>query len=667
MRKLTLVSVAVVLAVSALGGVVVSGTTPVPHENPMTAGSRFDFAPPLLHYSDVFGRISERDYENARALLRELKIDFANLPQEIVFIMARYNELSAELTRTLDRLDSILDSCEQLLSQNKLDEVAPVLDEAGGIVEEVAEFMETIGIATDEMLGLLAPFASPEEAGALSVARARLQKAVERLRELEEWYRSRLEALDKEAEEKETLLSTELTLDVSPAQVWVGDPVTLSGALQSEDMPLPGREISIFLGGKEFTTAATREDGSYECRFAVPYWYTPRMAAQSFYLPRGDDRAGFTAALSVLRTIDVLFHSTDVTMDVPDVIYPGLVVEIGGEVVSQGNSVGREVNVLLDGQPLFEAITDDCGSFRQQATLTGETRAGVHSLSVSVAPENESRSAGASSDSTLNVVKVTPEVLIYAPKFVLLPRTVEAGGELPFPFSLRGRVELRGELRSPLPMQGAALTLEMAGVSTTARTDGGNFKLGMDLPLDFSLVGLEELKLGLVPAESWHLSAERRATVFVVNLVYLGIVVMALVLAVVMLAIRVSHIAKRTARSPLYREAPQSLAAVPESSLPAIRAEPVDSKGLILQAYYEAAAGVQRLAGRLLTPQVTLREFLAQVGPALGWLAEAFTRLTGLAERALYSHHRLGKGDASLAGALASELRKAWLMLSRRF
>jgi len=667
MRKLTLLSLAVVLVASALGGAVVSGAAPVPHEDPLTAESRFNFVPPLLHYGDIFGRIAERDYENAIALLRELKIDFANLPQEIVFIMARYNELSADLTRTLDRLDAVLDSCEQLLSQNKLDEVAPRLDEAGGIVEEVVEFIDTIGIATDEMLGLLAPFVSPQEAEALSSARARLQKAIERLRELEEWYRSRLETFEEEAEEKETLLSTELTLDLAPAQVWVGDPVTLSGTLKAEDVPVPARDVSVFLRGKEFTSATTGEDGSYECRFALPYWYTPRIAAQCFYLPRGDDKSGFTAASSELRTIDVLFHPTDVTVDVPDLVYPGLPAEIRGEVVSQGNTVGREVSVLLDGQPLFEAITDNHGSFRHQALLTGETTAGGHRLSIRVAPEDESRSAGASSDRTLNVVKVTPEMLVYPPKFVVLPRTVELSGRPLFPLSLCGRVELEGELRSPLPMQGAALTLEMAGVSTTVTTDGGDFELGMDLPFKFSLVGLEELKLGLAPAEPWHLAAERRATVFVVNLVYLGIVVMALALAGVALLVKTSRVIRRRRQSLFYPEEPESPVAVAGSNLPEVEPGLHDTRGLILEAYYSAVAAVQKLARVLLRPQMTLREFLSQVAPPLGGLAGVFTRLTGLAERVLYSHHVFGEGDTSLAQGLASELRKGWLMISRRF
>ena len=667
MRKLTLVSLAVVLAASALGGAVASGAAPAPHENPLTAESRFSFAPPLLHYGDIFGRIAERDYENARALLRELKIDFANLPQEIAFIMARYNDLSADLTRTLDRLDDILDSCEQLLSQNKLDEVAPRLDEAGGIVEEVVEFIDTIGIATDEMLGLLAPFASPQEAGALSTASARLQKAVDRLRKLEEWYRSMLGTLEGEAEEKEILLSTELTLDVPPAQVWVGDPVTLSGTLKAEDGPLAARDISVFLMGTEFISTTTGEDGSYECRFAVPYWYTPGITTQSFYLPQGDDRSAFTAASSELRIIDVLFHSTDVTVDVPDVIYPGLSAEIRGEVLSQGNTVGREVNVLLDGQPLFEAITDNHGSFRHKAVLTRGTSQGRHRLSVRVAPEDQSRSAGASSDRTINVVKVTPEMLVYPPKFIILPRMVGKGGSPLFSPSLRGRIELKGELRSPLPLQGAALTLEMAGASTTVTTDRGDFELGVDLPFTFSLVGLEELKLGLAPVEPWHLPAEYRTTVFVVNLLYLGIVVMALVLAGVALLVKTSRVIRRRRQSLFYPGEPERSAAATGSNLPEVEPGLHDAGGLILEAYYSAVAAVQKLGRVLLRPQMTLREFLGHVAPSLGGLAEVFTRLTGLAERVLYSHHVFGEGDTSLAQGLASELRKGWLMISRRF
>jgi hypothetical protein len=665
-KKLTLIFFILILVSSVFWGTIASGVTQTPHENPSTAESHFNIAIPLLHYGEIFNQIADRNTLEARTLLGQLRpMEYAQLPEAVAFIMMRYSDLITDLTKSLDNLDSILDTCEQLLSQNELSEASLKLGEAKELVSQATELIETISMATEELILQVAPFVSPQEAAAVNEAKARLQTAMERLAELEMWYRDRLKNLDLEAEEKKDLLATKLTLNVNPAQVWVGGQLTLSGELKATDTSLPARDISIFLDGRHFATVTTVEYGSYEANLTLPYWYVPEVSAQTFYLPKANDRSTFTASSSEIKRIDVLFHPTKLSIKIPGKVYPGLPVEISGRISSRGNIVGRNIKVSLDGEPLFEAATDSYGLFEHQVMLTKETRAGEHKLRFVVAPDNESRSAGTLIDRSLHVVKIAPQIRICAPRAIVLPQIVELTGELYPPLSLQGAVSLTGEIHSPLSLQGAALTLNMAGVSTTIIIDEGEFELGLDLPFKFNIVGYEDMEVSLAPAEPWHLPTISKVSIFVVNLAYLAIILAALILAGVVFLVKGVRILRRKKSFFALPEKLQTPVSATEFYLPEFKPASGDNKGIILQAYYMTVAAVQKLAQILLKPQMTLREFLSQVTSSLGSFAGLFAKLTGLAEKALYSRYTLGKEEASLAQNLASQVKQEGISKSK--
>ncbi|MEA3253663.1 MAG: hypothetical protein U9Q17_01800, partial [Chloroflexota bacterium] len=273
-KRLALALLLPALGISAFTGTVAAETGPVPHENPAGAAIRLDIAIALLHYSQIFEQVADRNYSEARALIEQIKPGQAHLPADIAFIMTRYNDLTTDLTERLDELDSTLDSCEQLLSQNRLDEAAVKLSQAGALANETAALMDGIGSATEELLLKIAPFISPGKAQEISNAQARLQEAMERLKELEAWCRDLLQHLQAVAEEKVKLSVSGLSLNTAPRELWLGEHVTLSGTLKAGDVPLPSRNVSILLEGGFFTSATTTADGTYETSFALPFRYT---------------------------------------------------------------------------------------------------------------------------------------------------------------------------------------------------------------------------------------------------------------------------------------------------------------------------------------------------------------------------------------------------------
>ena len=77
------------------------------------------------------------------------------------------------------------------------------------------------------------------------------------------------------------------------------------------------------------------------------------------------------------------------------------------------------------------------------------------------------------------------------------------------------------------------------------------------------------------------------------------------------------------------------------------------SRGAILQAYYKAMKIVEGMTEILMKPQSTLRGFLEEATPQLNGAAEAFTGLTSLAERVLYSPYMPGEDEVLKAESLA--------------
>jgi len=658
-KKLTLILLILILIPAALGGGIVSGITWVPHENPSTAESRSNPAIPLIHYGEIFDQLASGNYPEATALLQQLKrMEYAHLPEEIIFTMGRYNDLTADLAGKLDDLDSTLDICEQLLSQNKLDEASTKLDEAKRLVDEATKLIETISKATEELIFQITPFASPQEATAVSEAEARLRKAMEKLAELEAWYKDKLENLDVATEEKKSLLTTTLTLNVNPSKVWVGNQVAISGELKATDIPLPARDISIFLDGKHFATITTVENGSYEASFTLPYWYISEVVAQNFYLPQGNDKSAYLASSSEIKRITTLFHSTGLSIEIPEEVYPGLPVEINGKVSSRGNVAGRSIKALLDGQPLFEIATDDHGLFKHLLMLSKGIQTGGHNLKFIVESDDEAHSAGASMNKGLNVVKVIPQMNIHVPGVIFLPRSAKFTGELYPPFSLQSVINLTGEMHSPLALKEAILTLEMAGVSTMAVIDGEEFELGLNVPFKFNIVGYEDMEASLAPVEPWHLPATCKVKIFVINLVYLVIILAAFILAGVVLLTRRRGILRKEDALYISPEKLQTPVSATEFRLPEIKLVTGDNQGIILKAYYMAVVVVQRLVRVFLKPQATLREFSSQVMPLLDRFAGLFANLTNLAEKALYSRHSLGDDEASQAQNIASQMKE---------
>jgi len=116
----------VILAVTVLTAVLLSQATALseptypPHEDPATAREEMDAYSFLTYYTSILTSISSRNYGDASRLIEQLK--FVHIPEDLKYIIQRYNNLTLELTTTLNSLDGLLNDASALLYQYRLQE-----------------------------------------------------------------------------------------------------------------------------------------------------------------------------------------------------------------------------------------------------------------------------------------------------------------------------------------------------------------------------------------------------------------------------------------------------------------------------------------------------------------------------------------------------------------
>jgi len=639
MKRLLAILLIVIVAALIFCVPVLANLPHVPHEDPATAESSIDVRSLLWYYGDVLEMVSLGEYERAEGLIQGL--EYANIPEDYKDIVDRYSDLACELLTTLDNLDEALGEASSLLEQYRIDEAAVRLGEARVLFDQVESILSDIeeeGI--EELSSHLGVFDTP--AGSLErEAYGSLHAVIDMVEELIDESQSLLESLSGESaaiEEKE-LQPTTITLQLSPAAAFVGETITAKGSLTSEEEPLPNRSITMLLDGEPVATATAGSSGSFEVQVSIPFEYVLTMTVEALYVPGDDDRDKYLAAISPSQEVGVKFYQTDLEIEAPDEAYPGLPVVVSGEIAWEGGEAadGRNVKVLLD-DGLLATLSVQEERFDVEVTPEPGISVGEHTLTVTVDPQG--RYAGVSKGTLLNIVRMLPEVDVDAPTFTLIPSTIH----------------VRGKVHSPLPLEGARVSVEMGDASTEVETlEEGEFSAKLSMGLDLVFVGLEELVVKVEPVEPWHGPVEVKVRVFVINLTNVGLtVVAAAVLGVLLVTKRRGRTGKEEAPpldAPLVVERRTEAAPVAK---PAVKFEGI--KGRLLEAYLRAAVVVEEATRVRMEPHMTLREFMREATPRMHSAFEAFARLTALAERALYSSHVPEAEEAAEAEKLTLEV-----------
>ncbi len=619
---------------------VLAQPTYTPHENPVTAKASPELASLLLFYGNVFDLAAIGQDQDAQSMLDEL--EYANIPDELRYLIDRYSLLSRQLITTLDSLEAILDEASTLLSRYQISEAKQKLDDAEATINSAQMVLTDFEAATNTLgdrLGVLAATAGSP----IRLAYDRLEQIMHRLRRLiDELNQLEQSLAEKHKAQTVELIPTELSLNIAPGLVFVGGSITAQGRLIDDTGPLPGRKLTLLVDNEPLIIT-TGPDGSYTSSITIPYKYVSSMSLKTVYVPSGDDIGTYQASVSpqveVNTSLYTSFYPTYLEVSAPETAQPGLPILVSGQVSSPPSTFGRTVKVLLDNSLLAEEIVPE--QFSLQVTIPQQVSTGKHSLTVVVALQE--RYSGASERLNINISTLPIHTDIKVPPLVAIPRSVQITGKVHHNLD---------------PIQDATVSLNFRDSSIAVKTaTDGSFTITVEAPLDLSLVGPQELIMKIEPVEPWYASLQIKRQIIIINPVNMGLMLIAFVSLGLLVFTRVKARPVKPREELAVSEAkPRELPTIGPPPRP--KYEFTGIKGRIFSAYLDGLEAVEEVTSIPMAPHTTLKEFLDAAISLLPAVTKPFTELTTVAEIALYSAHVLDEDTAIHAEQLTVNIKQ---------
>jgi hypothetical protein len=632
-KSLFIILIFIILGSILPGSLATAQSEKSPHENPEKAAGVFDGISLLLTYSQIFYLASISDYEDAQAILDEF--GEIEIPEEIRYIIERYNELSRQLFTTLDNLEILLDETANLIKVNQIDKARQNLDIAETQVKQARLLLDELLNATDILGERLGVFLN-EESTDIQEANLRLLNSLEQIQQLLDKIQQLLDNLTEFrlnlTEQYITAMElqpTQLSLEVSPSSMYIGESVMVSGLLRSKDEPLASKSIQVLLDGNIVEDLVTRADGTYCGDIILPYEYVDSMTIFTRYEPHGEDAHVYQASQSQELEITTLYYNTELSIKAPATAYPGIPFDLSGEIITEGDNVPRIVRIFTSEIDLaeFEAV----GVFNVTVSLPAEIDVGMHRITVMVEPWE--KHTGMAESIEINVALMPVAIEMVTPGFIILP----------------GVVELTGNVHYELgPLASAAVSFSINNKSITVPTShDGSFTANLYLPLDISFMGQRDLIIDIESLEPWASSLQKEQRIMVINPV--GILLVLLV--ALALAVFITRRWWRTVRKDVI-DGVVIRPEITETPVAASPTKPTGVTGRIIAAYRAFLTLAERIYGIHPVPSMTLREFLESATKLLPGITRPLTSLTDMMERVLYSNQKPSRETAVTAEQL---------------
>lgn len=601
-----------------------------PHENPNIATDSLDTVSLMLFYGNIFDLANARQYQDAQGLLNEL--GEANIPDELRYIIDRYNTLSQQLFTSLINLDSLLDEASSLVARNQIDDAQKRLDSAELAVRDTQSLLKDIEAATNTLGDKLGVSTA---AGPVKQAYQRLIESTQRLRKLiDEFDQLRQRLTEKYRTMAMELIPTELSFTITPSPIFVGDSAIARGRLNAGGNLLPQRELAILFNQKLLLVTTTDRDGSYETNIAIPCRYVPNTTLTADYVPTGSDAGTYQGCKS--RPVAVNFYRTLLEVSAPEIAPPGMPITIDGQVDSTNGNIDRTIRIFLDNILLTQETV--LGKFNLEVTIPKQTITGAHHLTVEVTPQG--RYSGTSKNLSIDVSQLPIQTDIQMPQLVITPKQVQ----------ISGRVYHHLD-----PVQGAIISFSFKDSSSVTRTSAdGTFTSSVDTPLKLSLFGPQEITMAIEPVEPWYTMIEVKKQILVINPVDIALMLVAF-LSLGLLAHKKRRAGLPEENKISWRQLRGLSAVIPSKKG---RQELTDTKSRVLSAYTSGLEAVAKITRITVAPHTTLREFLEAVTPLLSTATNPFAELTAISEVVLYSAYRLDDEIANRAEELVITVKK---------
>ena len=246
MKRLAIgLSILILLAMLSPCFSILAQPSHTPHQKPATAKSSLDPVSLLRFYGSVSELIATRRYQDAQTMLNRIK--YANIPDELRYIINLYSSLSQQLVTTLNNLEYLLDETSTLFARNQTSDARQRLNEAESTIYSAQFLLEDIEAVTDtlgEELGVFTALAGSE----IRLVYERQQQNLYQIRQLINELNQLRESLGlNPLMAIRTSFYHPTFLEVSaPETAYPGLPITISGEVSSKDGNVD-RTVKVFL------------------------------------------------------------------------------------------------------------------------------------------------------------------------------------------------------------------------------------------------------------------------------------------------------------------------------------------------------------------------------------------------------------------------------------
>ncbi|MDP2727797.1 MAG: hypothetical protein Q8P59_09675, partial [Dehalococcoidia bacterium] len=255
-----------------------------PHQDPDIALRIFDGVSLLNKYSEALDYVLGRDATAVSALQEQASR--ANIPSELGVSVNGFLSSGDTLAQLIPEIESDLEMSRIMLGQFRTNEAKASAAAAKEKLTRAYEQLEVIEREAKTTGG----WWKADSAKLGSALRDAYQGVLDRLEELRRLLDLLGQMSSNLAEQSATvavpLSRTAVSLWAEPLSAFVGDTVEFGGELSSEGQPLPGRKVTILLGGAPVSEEITNSKGIYRGRITLPYRYVPEMTLQTIYYPR---------------------------------------------------------------------------------------------------------------------------------------------------------------------------------------------------------------------------------------------------------------------------------------------------------------------------------------------------------------------------------------------
>ena len=385
MKRLAIgLSIIVLLATFSPGFSILAQSTHTPHENPAATKSSPDPVALMSSYGKVFDLAAIRQYQDAQSLLKEL--EQANIPDEIRYIVDRYNTLSQQLFATLNKVESLLHEIATLFLEDKISEAKEKLDTTEAVIHDAQFLLEDIETATNTLADNLGVFAAPA-ASQLKQAYNRLEQSLQRLRQLI----AELERLRQiVSDDPPAVISTSFyyptfyyptLLEVSaPKTAYPGLPTTISGRVSSTDIELE-RTIRVLLDNIQLT------EENIQGKFSLEITPPPQTSTGEHSLTVVVNPQGRYSGATKKMGIDISRLPIQTDIQVPQVVIIPKPIQISGRVSHNLAPVQNARVSLTFGQSSATTETATDGSFTTSVDIPLDlSLVGPHQLTTTIEP-----------------------------------------------------------------------------------------------------------------------------------------------------------------------------------------------------------------------------------------------------------------------------------------